>query len=80
MDSIESYRYKGNSSASEQSNTSEVLRDQRQQTLIQLKINEEAVENNTGKLQDKICYENWVKTEELNNPALLHDDHEILDD
>ena len=45
-----------------------------------MKIDEEAVENNTGKLQDKICYENWVKTEELNNPALLHDDHEILDD
>ena len=69
-----------NISVSDEFKASEVQRAPRRQTLSKLKINEEAVVNDAGELQNKSYDENWDKTEESDDPTLLHDDHDTIDD
>ena len=56
------------------SNSSESDESKEKQVLTELKSND------AGKLQDKTCGKNWIKTEEHDDPKLLHDDHETIDD
>ena len=56
------------------------VRAKRKQVLSKLKINEEAAENDAGKLQNKFHGEDWIKAEKPDDPTLLHDDHETIDD
>ena len=50
------------------------------QVLSKLKSDKEALENDAAKFQDKTYCETWIKMEELDDPKLLHDDHETIDD
>ena len=69
-----------NSSESDVSKASKDLRpNKKKQVLTELK-SDEALGNNAGKLQNKSYDENWVKTEEPDDPTLLHDDHETIYD
>ena len=64
-----------NSSGSEKSDASKVLRAKRLQTLSKLKS--DGVDKDAGKLLDKT--ENRIITEEPDDLTLLHDNHESID-
>ena len=65
-----------NSTASEESNASEVPRAKRLQALSKLKS--DGVDKDAGKLKDKT--ENRIITKEPDDLTLLHDNHERIDD
>ena len=69
-----------NSSESDESKTSKDLTlKKKKQVSTELK-SDGALENDAGKLQNKCYGEHWIKIEEPDNPTLLHDDHETIDD
>ena len=69
-----------NSSESDESKASKDLTlKKKKQVSTELK-SDGALENDAGKLQNKCYGEHWIKIEEPDNPTLLHDDHETIDD